>query len=210
LCDEIERASKQGYTPMLVSVDGNYAGYITVADKVRDSSKQALAALKREGVQHLVMLTGDSSATAYRIAGEVGVTDVRAGLLPEDKVEAVKQLRAQYGAVAMVGDGVNDAPALAASTVGIAMGAGGTAQALETADVALMADDLGKLPFALRLSKAAMRTIKFNIAFSVGIKLAFFVIVLLGMGSMWMAVAADMGATLLVTMNGMRLLRKQP
>jgi Cd2+/Zn2+-exporting ATPase len=210
LCDEIERASQQGYTSMLVSVDGHYAGYITVADEVRNSSRDALAALKHEGVQHLVMLTGDSSATAQRIAHDVGVTDVRAGLLPEDKVEAVKQLRAQYGAVAMVGDGVNDAPALAASTVGIAMGAGGTAQALETADVALMADDLGKLPFALRLSKSAMRTIQFNIAFSVGIKLAFFVLVLLGMGSMWMAVAADMGATLFVTLNGMRLLRKQP
>jgi Cd2+/Zn2+-exporting ATPase len=210
LCDEIERVSLQGYTPMLVSVDGAYAGYITVADEVRATSREALAALKREGVQHLVMLTGDAAGTAHRIAMDVGVTDVRAGLLPEDKVDAVKQLRAQYGAVAMVGDGVNDAPALAASTVGIAMGAGGTAQALETADVALMADDLSKLPFALRLSKSAMRTIKFNIAFSVGIKLAFFVLVLLGMGSMWMAVAADMGATLFVTLNGMRLLRKQP
>lgn len=210
LCDEIERASQQGYTPMLVSVDGAYAGYITVADEVRDTSREALAELKRAGVQHLVMLTGDAAGTAQRIADEVGVTDVRAGLLPEHKVNAVKQLRAQYGAVAMVGDGVNDAPALAASTVGIAMGAGGTAQALETADVALMADDLRKLPFALRLSKAAMRTIQFNIAFSIGIKLAFFGLVLLGMGSMWMAVAADMGATLLVTLNGMRLLRKKP
>jgi Cd2+/Zn2+-exporting ATPase len=208
LCDEIERASQQGYTPMLVSVDGAYAGYITVADQVRDSSKHALAALRAAGVQHLVMLTGDAAGTAHRIALDVGVTDVRAGLLPEGKVDAVKQLRAQYGAVAMVGDGVNDAPALAASSVGIAMGAGGTAQALETADVALMADDLGKLPFALRLSKAAMRTIQFNIAFAVGIKLAFFVLVLLGMGSMWMAVAADMGATLFVTLNGMRLLKR--
>lgn len=210
LCDEIEHASQQGFTPMLVSVDGTYAGYITVADEVRESSRRALAELKQAGVQHLVMLTGDSHATAQRIANDVGVTDVRAGLLPEDKLSAVKELLAQYGAVAMVGDGVNDAPALAASTVGIAMGAGGTAQALETADVALMADDLSKLPFTLRLSKSAMRTIQFNIAFSIGIKLAFFVLVLMGLGSMWMAVAADMGATLLVTLNGMRLLRKQP
>jgi Cd2+/Zn2+-exporting ATPase len=176
---------------------------------VRESSRLALAELRREGIDALVMLTGDEPRAAERVAREVGVSSVMARLLPDGKVAAVKELQRLHGAVAMVGDGVNDAPALATADVGIAMGAGGTAQALETADVALMADDLSKLPFALRLSHATMRTIRFNVAFSIGIKLAFFVLVLFGLGSMWLAVLADMGATLFVTLNGMRLLRKK-
>jgi len=154
------------------------------------------------------MLTGDEPQPAARVAGEVGVDDVRAGLLPAAKVDAVASLREQYGGVAMVGDGINDAPALASATVGIAMGAAGTAQALETADVALMGDDLRLLPFLLRLSRATMNTIRANVALSLGIKAAFLVLVLLGMGSLWLAVFADVGASLLVTLNGMRLLRQ--
>jgi Cd2+/Zn2+-exporting ATPase len=144
------------------------------------------------------------------VAAQVGVTDVRAGLLPENKVNAVEALKAEHGLVAMVGDGINDAPALATASVGIAMGAasGGTAQALETADIALMSDDLRQLPFAFRLSRAAMRTIGVNVILSIGIKLIFIVLVLFGLATMWMAVLADMGVSLLVTLNGMRLLRQ--
>ena len=158
------------------------------------------------GVSPLVMLTGDHAATAERIAAEVGLTDVRAGLLPADKVAAVEELREKYGNVAMVGDGINDTPALAAASVGLAMGR--TAQALETADVVLLGDDLRQLPFAVRLARSAMRTVRVNVALSIGIKVVFFVLVLIGSGSMWLAVLADMGTTLLVTANGMRLLRR--
>jgi Cd2+/Zn2+-exporting ATPase len=209
-CAEIDGAAQRGLTPMLVSVDDAYAGYIAVSDQVRESSRRAIAELKRDGIASLVMLTGDAPGPAARVARQVGVTEVMAGLLPAGKVDAVKALQRRFGAIAMVGDGVNDAPALATADVGIAMGAGGTAQALETADIALMADDLGKLPFAVRLSRATMRTIRFNVAFSIGVKLAFFLLVLLGLGSMWLAVVADMGATLLVTLNGMRLARAWP
>jgi len=207
-CAEIDAASAQGYTAMLVSADQQYLGYITVADQVRESSRAALQALKAAGIETLVMLTGDNRATAQTIADAVGVTDIRADLLPENKVTAINELLQQYKAVAMVGDGVNDAPALATATVGIAMGAG-TAQALETADIALMGDDLRQLPFALQLSRAAMKVIRQNIAFAVGIKLIFLVVVLLGFGSLWLAVLADVGASLVVTLHGMRLLHWQ-
>ena len=208
-CAQIDAAAGQGQTPLLVSAGDAYRGYITVADQVRESSRTVLAALKAMGMDHLVMLTGDNPATAQAIAAQVGVTDVRAGLLPQDKVAAVRDLVARHGSVAFVGDGINDAPALAAATVGIAVGgnAGGTAQALETADIALMGDDLGQLPFLVGLSRAAMRTIRANVIFAIGIKLLFLALVLAGLGSMWLAVLADVGASLLVTLNGMRLLK---
>jgi Cd2+/Zn2+-exporting ATPase len=151
------------------------------------------------------MLTGDNEDTAQLVAQQVGVTEVRANCLPEDKVSAVTELREQVGGIAMVGDGINDTPAMATATVGIAIG--NTAQAMETADVTLMGDNLRQLPFAIRLSQAAMRTIWINVAFSIGIKVIFLLLILLGYGSMWLAVFADMGASLLVTLNGMRLLR---
>ncbi|HEX6386009.1 MAG TPA: heavy metal translocating P-type ATPase [Anaerolineae bacterium] len=206
-CQEVVAADAQGYTTMLVSADDDYVGYIAVADTVRESSQSAVSALKRLGVKALVMLTGDNEATAQSVAQQVGVTDVRANCLPQDKVGAVKALRGQYGNLAMVGDGINDAPALASASVGIAIGR--TAQAMETADVVLMGNDLRQLPFALQLSRATMRTIRTNVALSLGIKFAFLLLVLLGLGTMWMAVLADMGTSLLVTLNGMRLLRRQ-
>jgi Zn2+/Cd2+-exporting ATPase len=207
-CDTVDAASAAGQTTLLVGRDGSYLGYITVADQVRSSSWDAVAALHNAGIEHVVMLTGDDAATAAAVAGTVGVDDVRAGLMPAAKVDAVEALQRQYGTVAMVGDGINDAPALATASVGIAMGAAGTAQALETADVALMGDDLGLVAFLLRLSRATMNTIWANIALSIGIKVAFLILVLLGRGSLWLAVFADMGASLLVTLNGMRLLHR--
>jgi Cd2+/Zn2+-exporting ATPase len=154
------------------------------------------------------MLTGDNPTVAGAIGHQLGIDDIRAGLMPTDKVTAVRELVTEYGdTVAMVGDGVNDAPALAAASVGIAMGAGGTAQALETADVALMADDLTQLPAAIRLGRRAIHTIQFNIWFALIIKAVFLVAAILGVATLWLAVFADMGASLLVTLNGMRLLR---
>jgi Cd2+/Zn2+-exporting ATPase len=157
------------------------------------------------------MLTGDNLGTAQAIAQEVGVTDVRAELLPGDKVTAVQELQQTFGRVAMVGDGINDAPALATADVGIAMGgAGATAQALETADITLLNEGLKRLPFAYSLSRSTMRIIQFNVAFSIFVKVIFLLLVLVGIGTMWLAVLADVGTALLVTMNGMRLLRKRP
>ncbi len=202
----IATADAAGLTTMLVSDDDAYRGYIALADTPRDGSSEALVELAQLGVSPLVMLTGDHAATAAHVAAQVGLTDVRAGLLPADKVAAVEALRATYGHVAMVGDGINDTPALAAANVGLALGR--TAQALETADVVLLGDDLRQLPFAVRLARAAMRTVRFNVAFSIAVKLVFFVLVLLGSGSMWLAVLADVGTSILVTLNGMRLLRR--
>jgi Cd2+/Zn2+-exporting ATPase len=206
VCEQADDAAAAGHTPLLISQNGTYQGYIAVRDTVRDSSRDALDQLKAAGLHHLIMLTGDNQTTAQAIAQEVGVTDVRANLLPEHKVAAVNALQEKFGPVAMLGDGINDAPALATAAVGIAIGAGGTAQALETADIALMQDDLRRLPFAVRLSRATMRTIWANIGLSLAIKAIFLLLVLGGWGTMWLAVLADMGTSLLVTANGLRLL----
>ncbi len=211
-CSLANAEAQEGLTPVMVSVEGSYRGTITVADTVRESSRDAVQDLYRAGIVAVAMLTGDSPATANAIAGQIGVTDVRAGLAPGDKSTAVNELRETYGPIAMVGDGINDAPALASADVGIAIGAayGGTAQAMETADIALMSDDLSRLPYALLLGNATMRTIRTNIAFSIGIKIIFMILVVLGMSTMWMAVAADVGVSLLVTFYGLRLLRWNP
>jgi len=157
------------------------------------------------GIRKTVMLTGDNPETAKAIARKVGIREVKAGLLPHQKREAVREL-ARRGNVAMVGDGVNDAPALASATVGIAMGGAGTDTALETADIVLMADDLTKLPYTVRLGRKALQIIRQNIAFSLFLKLAAVLLIIPGWLTLWMAVFADMGATLLVTLNAMRLL----
>ena len=145
---------------MLVARDGAAVGVIAVADRPRERGRDAVDLLRAQGIEAIVMLTGDSHGTAQAIADELGVDEFRAELLPEDKVAAVEELRQRYGSVAMVGDGVNDAPALASADVGIAMGAAGSDAALETADVALMADELLKIPYAFRLSRATVRNIK--------------------------------------------------
>ena len=210
LCDAVEAVQAAGRTAMIVRDDCcGVQGYIAVADTLRPEVPQVLDALRRAGIERTVMLTGDNEATARAVARAAGVDAMQAGLLPEQKVSAVEDLLARYGSVAMVGDGVNDAPALARVTVGIAMGAAGTDTALETADVALMADDLGKLPFALRLSRNARRIIGQNVALALGIKAVFLALALAGAATLWMAVFADVGASLLVTFNGMRLLRQR-
>ncbi len=205
-CDRVEAAEAAGQSVMLVGENGVVRGYLAVSDPPRANGRAALDELKQTGITRAVMLTGDNATVAGAVGRELGVDDVRSGLLPQDKVTAVQALVAEYGAVAMVGDGVNDAPALAAASVGIAMGGAGTAQALETADVALMADDLSQLPAAIRVGRRSVGTIRFNIWFALLIKAAFLIAALAGTATMWMAVFADMGASLLVTLNGMRLL----
>jgi len=206
---EIELAEADGQTVMLVSQDEVVLGFVGVADTIRPDSAAALKILKEiDGHYQIVMLTGDNPQVAENIAREVGNVDVvRAGLLPEDKLEVIQQLQSQYGLVAMVGDGVNDTPALAAASVGIAVSNGGNAQAMETADVVLMQESLALLPEAVQNSRRAQRIIWQNIAFSLLIKGAFLVLTLFGFATLWMAVFADMGASLLVTLNGMRMLK---
>lgn len=175
---------------------------------MRPEAKEALGALRRAGIANLVMLTGDNEGTARAIGRETGIGDVRAELLPADKVETVEALVAAHGEVAMVGDGVNDAPAMARASLGIAMGSAGSDAAIESADVALMSDDLRKLPWLVGHSRHTLRVIRQNIVFALGVKLAVFALASVGMASLWMAIAADMGASLLVIANGLRLLRR--
>lgn len=207
-CDEATRQADNGYTPIMISEDGKFYGTISVSDVKREESRETIEMLKQAGIETMVMLTGDSEPSAQAVGEQIGMTDVRAELLPEEKVHAVKALQADYGVVAMVGDGINDTPALATADVGIAIGgsSSSTAQVMETADITLMSDDLRHLPFVVRLSRAMMNTIRANVVFSLGIKLLILLLVLLGLGTMWMAVIADVGTALLVTLNGIRLL----
>ena len=197
----------QGKTAMVVGTEKEILAVIAVADEVRESSKDVIQKLHQLGIKKTIMLTGDNQGTANAIGGHVGVSDIQAELMPEDKLNYIKQLRSEYGNVAMVGDGVNDAPALAASTVGIAMGGAGTDTALETADVALMGDDLRKLPFTVKLSRKSLNIIKANITFAIAIKFIALLSVIPGWLTLWIAILSDMGATLLVALNSMRLMR---
>jgi Cd2+/Zn2+-exporting ATPase len=205
--EALEAASASGVTASLVARHGRLVGHVAVADVPRETARDVVELLKRGGVARVEMLTGDSPGAAARVARQVGVDAVRSGLLPQDKVDAVKAMRAEWGTVGMVGDGINDAPALAAADVGIVMGAAGSDAALETADVALMGDDLPKLPFALRLSRATVRTVRVNIALALGVKLVFLALAIGGYTSLWLAILADTGTSLVVIANGMRLLR---
>jgi Cd2+/Zn2+-exporting ATPase len=204
--ETLDRLSGGGSTTVIVGTT-RPIGVIGVADRPRESARDTVQMLRDHGVRHVALLTGDHPAAANALNASVGADEVRAGLLPADKVQAIEELRARYGTVAMVGDGVNDAPALAAADVGIAMGVAGSDAALETADIALMADELLKIPYALRLSRATVRNIRANIAFSIVLKAAFLVMAILGMATLWMAVLADMGASLIVIANALRLLR---
>jgi Zn2+/Cd2+-exporting ATPase len=204
--EALQAVEAAGETPVILGNEGAPMAVIGIADAVRPDARATLESLRAAGVRELVMLTGDAEAPARRIAEELGV-GYRAQLLPEQKVEAVRELVSEHGDAGMVGDGVNDAPALAASSVGFAMGAAGTDVALETADVALMQDDLPKLAEAVRLSRSAEGIIKQNVAVSILIKGLFVLLAPFGLVALWLAVLADMGTSIAVTLNGLRLFR---
>jgi Cd2+/Zn2+-exporting ATPase len=216
----LDQLEARGQTAVLVGTangDGNgpplVQGIIAIADRLRPEAAGALRELHRAGIRHIAMLTGDNPGTAQAIADALGgpgkgLDSFHAGLLPEDKVAAVQALRRDHGTILMVGDGVNDAPALAASDVGVAMGSAGTDVALETADIALMADDLSRLPTLIRIARKAEGIIRANIGFALLTKVVFVTLAITGYATLWMAVFADMGASLLVVLNGLRALRE--
>ena len=205
--EQISRLQAAGKTVMIMGTEQEVLLLIAVADEIRAESKGVIRKLHQLGIKRTVMLTGDNRHTAEAIGKLLGVSIIKADLLPEDKLNYIKQLRAKGQNVAMVGDGVNDAPALAAATVGVAMGGAGTDTALETADIALMSDDLSKLPFTIKLSRKALTIIKHNIAFSLLIKALALSLVVPGWLTLWIAIFADMGASLIVTLNSLRLLK---
>ncbi len=186
--------------------DDRVRAVFALADEPRAEAAASIAALKQAGLGPVVMLTGDQEPTARAIAARVGVDEVRAGLMPEQKTEAVRELAERHGTVAMVGDGINDAPALAAATVGIAVGAAGSQIAMETADVALLGDELTALPELIELSRRVRRTIATNIAVAFLIRLVLVPLALTGHASLWLAILGDMGGSLAVTANSLRLL----
>ena len=205
----VTQLENSGRTTMTLSRNGTFLGVLGLSDVARPGVAEVLSRLRNLGVKHLIMLTGDNQKVAQQIAQEVGVTNIEADLLPEDKLGTIQRLQKEYGAVAMIGDGVNDAPALATATVGIAMGGAGTAVALETADVALMADDLGKLPFAVGLSRASRMIIQQNLVISLGVIALLIVTSVSGLVQLSWAVVAHEGSTILVVINALRLLRYQ-
>ncbi|MCH5585616.1 cadmium-translocating P-type ATPase [Shimazuella sp. AN120528] len=206
---KITSYQQKGKTVVLLGTEKEILGGFAIADQPREKSKQVIQELNRVGVEHIVMLTGDNEQTAKGIAHHLGIKEVKSDLMPEGKQHYLKSLRDTGISVAMVGDGVNDAPALAVSHVGIAMGGAGSDTALETADMVLMADDLEKLPFAIRLSRFTKRIIGQNITVALGLKLLALLLIIPGMLTLWLAVFADMGATVLVTFNALRLLRSK-
>lgn len=204
-----ETLEANGTTVIVIGNERDVCGLIAVADAVRPQARRVIADLHAAGIRRVIMLTGDNRVTAQSVAREVGIDEVHAELLPADKLAIIDGLIATYGAVGMVGDGVNDAPALARASLGIAMGAIGSDAAIETADVALMGDDISKLPWLIGHSKRTLAVIRQNISFSLGVKAAFLALTLAGMASLWGAIAADVGASLLVVVNALRLLRLQ-
>lgn len=202
-----ESLEADGKTVIAVGNQRHVCGLIAVADTIRPEARALVAELRNAGVEHVVMLTGDNRVTAEAIAREVGIDEVHGELLPEDKVRKIEELVGRYGTVAMVGDGVNDAPALARASLGIAMGAIGSDAAIETADIALMTDDVSRLPWLVRHAKRTLVIIRENIVFSLGVKGVFFVLTFAGLATLWGAIAADVGASLLVVANALRLLR---
>lgn len=204
---KLEALSAAGSSVVVIGNQEHVCGFIAVTDRVRSNAQAAVRGMKSAGIQSVIMLTGDNKGTADVVGRSTGVDEVRAELLPEDKVKFVDELVQRFGQVAMIGDGVNDAPAMARATIGIAMGAAGSDAAIETADIALMSDDLSKLPWLILHSRRTVRIIRQNIWFSLSVKAVFVLLTFLGMASLWSAIAADTGASLIVIFNGLRLLR---
>ena len=205
--DAISRIEEAGNSLMVMWCDDHVCGLVSIADQVRPEARETVARLKALGLKKVVMITGDNHKTAELIAKAVGIDEFHSELLPEDKVRLVSELKTKFGGIAMVGDGINDAPALAAATVGIAMGAMGSDAAIETADIALMSDDLSKIPWLIRHSRKTMAVIRQNVFFALLVKALFICMAAAGVATLWEAIAADMGASLLVIFNGLRLLR---
>jgi Cd2+/Zn2+-exporting ATPase len=203
----VSALQQEGKTVVLVALNRRLAGIIALADTVRESAKSAFQELRAAGIERIVMITGDNETTARAVAHDLQVDEYYAELLPEDKVDIVRLLIERYKKVAVIGDGVNDAPALASASLGIAMGAAGSDTALETADIALMSDDLGRLPYAVRLSRRAISTIKQNIVFSLVVIGGLVVTAVVGWLRLSMGVFGHEGSALIVIANGMRLLR---
>ncbi|HNH47861.1 MAG TPA: heavy metal translocating P-type ATPase, partial [Myxococcota bacterium] len=201
----LETWMAEGHTVVYIVMDGKLVGHLSLADLPRSEAKSATAALRKNGLQ-LAILTGDNTGTAQAIGKAVGIDLILADLLPTGKVEAIRQLRQSTGTVGMVGDGINDGPALAAADVGIAMGTRGTAVAMEAADVALMGDDLRRLAWAVGLGRAALARVKWNVAIAIGAKAAVMVLAVLGFANLWLAVAADLGTSLIVIALGLSIL----
>lgn len=210
LHERMEELAARGQSVVVIAAHEHVCGLIALGDAIRPNAKDALAAMHRAGIERLVMLTGDNSAAAKKVASEVGLDDVRAELLPEDKIAAIEELVASHGIVGMIGDGVNDAPAMARASLGIAMGAAGTDAALETADIALMSDDLSRVAWLIAHSHRTLRIIRQNITASLGVKAVFVVLTILGHANLWTAIAADMGVSLAVVFNALRLLHAGP
>jgi Cd2+/Zn2+-exporting ATPase len=204
---QLEALQLEGRSIVVVGNDEHVCGFIALGDAIRTESVDTIAELHELGVKKVVMLTGDNTGTASAVARAVSIDEVKSELLPADKVDAVAKLVEQYGTVAMIGDGVNDAPALARATLGIAMGAVGSDAAIETADIALMSDELAKVPWLIRHSRRALQIIRQNIVFSLAVKAIFVLLTFAGYSTLWGAIAADTGASLLVVANGLRLLR---
>ncbi len=204
--EQAEAFEREGQTVVAIGNERHVCGLLAIADTVRAEAAEAVRALRGAGIEHVVMLTGDNRTTAWTIAAHAGIEEVQSELLPEDKVAAIEKLVERHGSVAMVGDGVNDAPAMARSTLGIAMGAAGSGAAIETADIALMTDDLRKLPWLVHHSRRTLAVIRQNIVFALGVKATFVVLTFAGFATLWGAIAADVGASLLVVANALRLL----
>lgn len=204
---ELESLAASNATVVVVGREDHVCGFIGLSDRMRAGTAAVLADLRAAGIRKIVLLTGDNRETGEAIGREAGVDQVHAELLPQDKVRAIEELVAAYGTVAMVGDGVNDAPALARSSLGVAMGVAGTDAALETADIALMGDDLSKLGWLVRHSRRTLRVIRANVAASLAVKALFLILAFAGHASLWTAIAADMGVSLLVVLNALRLLK---
>lgn len=206
--DQLEELSSKGFSVIVVGNEEHVCGLIAISDEVRQEASGMIKSLKEYGVQHLAMLTGDNQGTANSIAQLIGIDEVHAELLPADKLELVSQFTEKYGKTAMVGDGVNDAPAMARASVAIAMGAAGSDTAIETADIALMGDDLTRIPWLIQLSRHTLSLIRQNITFALSLKVLFMLLTLFGYAYLWAAIAADTGASLIVIFNSLRILKK--